>query len=175
MLHHLASVVLTFLPSVSLLLQHASQALEDGDGRRGGTRNGTEGGGRGREEGRRESDGVTEVASSSNSSMNGPSSLTKENIYNREKGQKWVEMSEEDVRVLRRNILSSLQQCEEALNKCIVEVSYRYRLCVCCTTLYCTILYSRSIYQLLLNFPSINRLSGPDAVHILYSEEAGTR
>jgi hypothetical protein len=55
--------------------------------------------------------------------VTGPSSLTKENIYSREKGQKWVEMSEEDVRILKRNILSSLQQCEEALNKCIVEVS----------------------------------------------------
>jgi hypothetical protein len=89
--------------------------------------------------------------------VTGPSSLTKENIFNREKGQKWVEMSEGDVRVLKRNILSSLQQCEEALNKCIVEVSICDSFCavlcravlgftvmycavLCCTALCCTAL-----------------------------------
>ena len=90
--------------------------------------------------------------------MTGPSSLTKENIFNREKGQKWVEMSEGDVRVLKRNILSSLQQCEEALNKCIVEVSICDNFCAvlccavlccavpCCAGLYCDVLCGSVLY-----------------------------
>lgn len=114
--------VLTLLLRL-LLPQHGSQTLVDEEeGKRGEIRDGI-GESRGRDERRRRAEAATGTSSSSNSSLEGPSSLTKENIYDREEGQKWVEMSGEDVRVLRRNLLSSLQQCEEALNKCIVEVS----------------------------------------------------
>ena len=74
-------------------------------------------------EGRARSD-----TASSNSSSRNKSTLTKENIEAGElkRGQQrkhqWVKMSSSDVLILKRNILSSVQQCEEALNKTIVEV-----------------------------------------------------
>ena len=54
-----------------------------------------------------------------------PLSRTKSNVtVLRAERYKWVVMSHADVAALKRNILSSLQQCEEALNKIIVEVNH---------------------------------------------------
>lgn len=105
-----------------LLQQHTSQILgEEEEGKDGGTRTrfrtGSEGGGHGRNGGRK---GSGAEGSSPKTSVQ--SSVSKESTLSREKGHKWVEMSYEDVRVLKRKILSSQQQCEEALNKCVVEV-----------------------------------------------------
>ena len=67
---------------------------------------------------------------SSNSSNRNKLTLTKENIEAGEtrrvqqRKHQWVKMSHSDVLVLKRNILSSVQQCEEALNKTIVEVMH---------------------------------------------------
>ena len=77
-------------------------------------------------EGRMRSD--TGSGSNKVSSSTSKSALTRENMEAREKKRtqhrkhQWVKMNHNDVLILKRNILSSVQQCEEASNKTIVEV-----------------------------------------------------